>query len=80
LYTAEHHGRRYALFPFAEGRQATWNDADAIARAMRAVPISGWPDPFAIAETAASSFGRRSPPKAVVFWAISPRHVAPVFR
>jgi hypothetical protein len=36
-YTAEHRGRRYALFPFVEGRQATWNDADAIAPAMRAV-------------------------------------------
>jgi Ser/Thr protein kinase RdoA (MazF antagonist) len=36
-YTAEHHGRRYALFPFVEGRQATWHDADAIARAMRGV-------------------------------------------
>src|SRR3954470_17947892 len=36
-YTSEHHGRRYALFPFVDGRQGTWNDADAIARAMRAV-------------------------------------------
>src|SRR5689334_8402262 len=36
-YTSEHHGRRYALFPFVEGRPATWSDADAIARAMRAV-------------------------------------------
>jgi len=36
-YTAAHHGRRYALFPFVDGRQATWNDADAIGRAMRAV-------------------------------------------
>jgi len=36
-YTSEHHGRRYALFPLVDGRQATWNDADAIARAMRAV-------------------------------------------
>jgi hypothetical protein len=36
-YTAEHDGRRYALFPFVEGRRATWSDADAMARAMRAV-------------------------------------------
>ena len=36
-YTSAHHGRRYALFPFVDGRQATWNDATAIARAMRAV-------------------------------------------
>ena len=36
-YTAAHRGRHYALFPFAEGRQATWADADAIAQAMRAV-------------------------------------------
>jgi aminoglycoside phosphotransferase (APT) family kinase protein len=36
-YTAEHGGRRYALFPYVEGREATWEDADAIARAMRAV-------------------------------------------
>jgi hypothetical protein len=36
-YTAEHLGRRYALFPYVDGRQGTWNDADAIARAMRAV-------------------------------------------
>jgi aminoglycoside phosphotransferase (APT) family kinase protein len=36
-YTAEHQTRRYALFPFVEGRQATWDDADEIARAMRAV-------------------------------------------
>lgn len=25
------------LFPFVDGRQGTWNNADAIARAMRAV-------------------------------------------
>ena len=36
-YTAEHHDRRYALFPYVDGRQGTWNDADAIARSMRAV-------------------------------------------
>lgn len=36
-YTSEHDGRRYALFQFVDGRQGTWNDADAIARAMRAV-------------------------------------------
>lgn len=37
-YTAEHHGRRYALFPFVEGRRATMaEDAEAIARAMRDV-------------------------------------------
>jgi hypothetical protein len=36
-YTCGHHGRRYALFPFVDGRQATWNNADAIARAMRGV-------------------------------------------
>jgi Ser/Thr protein kinase RdoA (MazF antagonist) len=36
-YTSAHLGRRYALFPFVDGRQATWDDADAIARAMRAV-------------------------------------------
>jgi hypothetical protein len=36
-YTSEHDGRRYALFPFVGGRQGTWDDADAIARAMRAV-------------------------------------------
>lgn len=37
-YTSAHHGRRYALFPFVEGRQGTWNDAvDAIGRAMRAI-------------------------------------------
>jgi spectinomycin phosphotransferase len=36
-YTAAHLGRRYALFPYVEGRQATENDTEAIARAMRAV-------------------------------------------
>jgi hypothetical protein len=36
-YTSTHHGRSYALFPFVEGRQGTWNDADAIAQAMRRV-------------------------------------------
>ncbi len=36
-YTSAYLGRRYALFPFLDGRQATWDDADAIARAMRAV-------------------------------------------
>lgn len=36
-YTAEHLGRRYAVFPYVEGRQATGNDTVAIARAMRAV-------------------------------------------
>jgi len=36
-YTAGHLGRRYALFPYVEGRQATANDIEAIARAMRAV-------------------------------------------
>jgi Ser/Thr protein kinase RdoA (MazF antagonist) len=36
-YTSEHLGRRYALFPYVEGRQATWNDIDEIAQAMRAV-------------------------------------------
>ncbi len=36
-YTAEHLGRRYALFPYVEGRQATENDTEAIAQAMRAV-------------------------------------------
>ncbi|MFF5297216.1 phosphotransferase enzyme family protein [Paractinoplanes globisporus] len=36
-YTSAHLGRRYALFPFVDGRQATWDDADAIAGAMRAV-------------------------------------------
>ena len=36
-YTAEHLGRRYALFPYVEGREATWNDTEAIAPAMRAV-------------------------------------------
>jgi aminoglycoside phosphotransferase (APT) family kinase protein len=36
-YTSAHHGRRYALFPFVDGRPGTWNDLDAIARAMRAV-------------------------------------------
>ncbi|MEV4417444.1 phosphotransferase [Catellatospora sp. NPDC049609] len=36
-YTSEYLGRRFALFPFLDGRQATWDDADAIAAAMRAV-------------------------------------------
>jgi Ser/Thr protein kinase RdoA (MazF antagonist) len=36
-FTAEHLGRHYALFPYVEGRQATGNDTEAIARAMRAV-------------------------------------------
>lgn len=36
-YTSSHHGRSYALFPLVEGRQGTWNDADAIATAMRTV-------------------------------------------
>lgn len=36
-YTAEHQSRRYAVLPFLDGRRATWDDADAIARAMRAV-------------------------------------------
>ncbi|MGW6282715.1 aminoglycoside phosphotransferase family protein [Kribbella sp. NPDC055071] len=36
-YTAEYLGRRYAVFPYVEGRQATWNDANELARAMRAV-------------------------------------------
>ncbi|REG01138.1 Ser/Thr protein kinase RdoA (MazF antagonist) [Asanoa ferruginea] len=36
-YTSMCLGRRYALFPFADGRQATWDDADAIAQAMCAV-------------------------------------------
>ncbi|MGW7682886.1 phosphotransferase enzyme family protein [Kribbella sp. NPDC054772] len=36
-YTGEHLGRRYALFPYVEGRQATRDDTEAIARAMRAV-------------------------------------------
>jgi Ser/Thr protein kinase RdoA (MazF antagonist) len=36
-YTSAHLGRRYALFPFVDGRQATWDDADAIAQSMRAV-------------------------------------------
>lgn len=36
-YTSEHHGRRYALFPFVDGSQGTWNDGEAIARAMRDV-------------------------------------------
>jgi hypothetical protein len=36
-YTSAHDGRRYALFPFVDGRQGTWEDADAIARAMRVV-------------------------------------------
>jgi aminoglycoside phosphotransferase (APT) family kinase protein len=36
VYTAEHDGRRYALFPFVDGHQATSEkDIDAIARAMR---------------------------------------------
>lgn len=36
-YTAEHEGRRYAVFPFVAGRQATTADLDAQARAMRRV-------------------------------------------
>jgi aminoglycoside phosphotransferase (APT) family kinase protein len=45
-YTSAYLGRRYALFPFLDGRQATWDDADAIARAMRAVhEIDGLPLP-----------------------------------
>jgi len=36
-YTCTHLGRHYALFPFLDGRQTTWDDAGAIARAMRAV-------------------------------------------
>lgn len=36
-YTGRHRGRPYALFPFADGRPGTWNDADAIARAMGAL-------------------------------------------
>ncbi|MGZ0145669.1 phosphotransferase enzyme family protein [Kribbella sp. WER1] len=36
-YTGEHLGRRYALFPYVEGRQATRDDPETIARAMRAV-------------------------------------------
>jgi hypothetical protein len=36
-YTCEHRGRRFALFSFVDGRQATWKDAEAIARAMRAL-------------------------------------------
>ncbi|GAA0588490.1 aminoglycoside phosphotransferase family protein [Kribbella sandramycini] len=36
-YTAGHLGRRYAVFPYVDGRQATAADAEAIARAMRAV-------------------------------------------
>lgn len=36
-YTSLHDGRPYALFPFVEGRAGTWDDADAIARAMRSV-------------------------------------------
>lgn len=34
-FTAEQRGRRYALFPFVEGRPATRNHSEAIARAMR---------------------------------------------
>lgn len=38
FYTADHDGRRYALFPFVDGHQATTaKDAEAIARAMRGV-------------------------------------------
>lgn len=36
-YTAAHDGRHYALFPLIDGQQATWGDAEPIARAMRAV-------------------------------------------
>lgn len=36
-YAAAHNGRHYALFPFIDGRQATWGDTEPIARALRAV-------------------------------------------
>ncbi len=36
-HTSVHDGRPYALFPFVEGRAGTWDDAEEIARAMRAV-------------------------------------------
>ena len=36
-YTSTHRGRSYAVFPFVRGRQGTWNDAVAIAQAMRSV-------------------------------------------
>jgi len=36
-YTAEHDGRRYAVFPFVAGREATSTELDAQARAMRRV-------------------------------------------
>jgi Ser/Thr protein kinase RdoA (MazF antagonist) len=36
-YTGEHVGRRYALFPYVEGRRASGGDTVAIARAMRAI-------------------------------------------
>lgn len=36
-YTADHDGRRYALFPFVEGRPATWDDAEALGAALRGV-------------------------------------------
>src|SRR4051794_35603690 len=33
-YTAENDGRRYAVFPFVDGRNATWEDQTAIAAVM----------------------------------------------
>jgi serine/threonine protein kinase len=41
-YTGEHDGRRYAVYPYVEGRSATWDELDAIARAMRSLhEVSG---------------------------------------
>src|SRR4051794_19651583 len=34
-YTAEHDGKRYAIFPLVQGRNATWDDQPAIAAVMR---------------------------------------------
>lgn len=36
-YTSLQDDRPYALFPFVDGRAGTWDDADAIAQAMRSV-------------------------------------------
>ena len=58
-YTSAHQGRRYALFPFVGRRQATWNDADAISLAMRAVHCTKSQTWFAPARVSTSGASRR---------------------
>lgn len=72
-HTSHQDGRRYALFPFVEGRSGTWDDADAIAQSMRAVHEIA---DLALPNDPAVVCGELDPP--IVLGASTPTPLAPL--